>query len=176
MPDSSMYRFRRMAPPPTKMTGPAKLQLPFPQGAQQVGHKFTGAPFHQRGKRAWIYCRTAYPDMVTLAIQEEFMIDYAKSMGFSISGVTSEHGSGLDFSREGIKTVLHAIEAGEVDLLLVKDLPRLGRDSAKTDHYLHWLKKHNVNLVCADGTEPQTYSDMLHRIIEEFEQPCLTNL
>ena len=108
--------------------------------------------------------------MDSLAIQEKFMIDYAKSMRFSISGVTSEHGSGLDFSREGIKTVSHAIEAGEVGLLLVKDLSRLGRDTDKVDGYLHWLKQYNVNLVCADGTEPQTYSDMLHNMIEEFKR------
>lgn len=119
-------------------------------------------------KRVWIYCRTAYPDAVSLAVQEQYMIDYAKAHGFLIAGVTSEHGSGLDFSRDGIKAVSHAIEMGEADALLVKELSRLGRDVEETDVYLHWLKKHNVTLICADGTEPQTYADVLHRLIGKF--------
>lgn len=123
-------------------------------------------------KRAWIYCRTAYPDATSLAIQEKNMIDYAKAQDFSIAGVTSEHGSGLDFSRDGIKAVSHAIEAGEVDVLLVKNLSRLGRDMEETDVFLHWLKKHHVNLICADGTTPQTYEDMLRCLIGEFNRFC----
>ena len=123
-------------------------------------------------KRAWVYCRTAYPDAASLAIQEKNMIDYAKAQGFSIAGVTSEHGSGLDFSRDGIKEVSHAIEAGEVDVLLVKNLSRLGRDMEETDVFLHWLKKNNVTLICADGTTPQTYEDMLRCLIGEFERSC----
>lgn len=119
-------------------------------------------------KRVWINCRTAYPDAVSLAVQEQYMIDYAKAHGFLIAGVTSEHGSGLDFSRDGIKAVSHAIEMGEADALLVKELSRLGRDVEETDVYLHWLKKHNVTLICADGTVPQTYADVLHRLIGEF--------
>ncbi len=119
-------------------------------------------------KRVWIYCRTAYPDAVSLAVQEQYMIDYAKAHGFLIAGVTSEHGSGLDFSRDGIKAVSHAIEMGEADALLVKELSRLGRDVEETDVYLHWLKKHNVTLICADGTVPQTYADVLHRLIGKF--------
>ena len=93
------------------------------------------------------------------------MIDYAKAQGFSIAGVTSEHGSGLDFSRDGIKAVSHAIEAGGVDVLLVKNLSRLGRDIEETDVFLHWLKKNNVTLICADGTAPQPYEDMLRCLL-----------
>ena len=134
-------------------------------------------------KRVWIYCRTAYPNAVSLAVQEQYMIDYAKAHGFLIAGVTSEHGSGLNFSPQCIfesclqmdcsashhcsrlpeqspvrKSWLwsHAIEMGEADALLVKELSRLGRDVEETDVYLHWLKKHNVTLICADGTVPQT--------------------
>lgn len=98
------------------------------------------------------------------------MIDYAKTQGFSIAGVTSEHGSGLDFSRDGIKAVSHAIEAGGVDVLLVKNLSRLGRDIEETDVFLHWLKKNNVTLICADGTAPQTYEDMLRCLLWGVER------
>ncbi len=119
-------------------------------------------------KGAWIYCRTAYPDAVSLEVQERYMIDYASAQGFSIAGVTSEHGSGLDFSRNGIKAVSRAVEEGKVDVLLIKDLLRLGRDLEDVDVYLHWLQKHNVTLICADGTIPQTYTDMLRHLIAEL--------
>ena len=120
-------------------------------------------------KRAWIYCRTAYPDAVSLEVQEKCMIDYANAQGFLIAGITSEHGSGLDFSRNGIKVVSRAVEEGKVDALLIKDLSRIGRDLEDVDVYLHWLQKHNVTLVCADGTIPQTYTDMLHHLIDRLE-------
>lgn len=127
-------------------------------------------------KRAWIYCRIAYPNAAFLEIQEKNMIDYAKAQGLSIAGVTSEHGSGHDFSRDGMKAVSHAIEAGGVDVLLVKDLSRLGRDMEEMDVFLRWLKKHNVTLVCADGTMPQTYEDMLRCLIGEFERSRKTSV
>ncbi len=119
-------------------------------------------------KRAWIYCRVAYPDMASLDAQERYMIDYVKKQGFLIMGVTSEQGSGLDFSRKGIKTVSNAIEAGGVDTLFVKNLSRLGRDTEEVEVYLHWLKKHGVELVCADGASPTLYADMLHNLLRTY--------
>lgn len=118
-------------------------------------------------KRVWIYCRTAHPDMVALADQKRYMIDYAEKQGFTIAGVTAEHGSGLDISRNGIKEVSGAIEAGKTDALLVRDPARLSRDLEEMDAYLHWLKKHGVELICADGTLPMSYADMLRNLEKE---------
>lgn len=119
-------------------------------------------------KRVWIYCRTAHPDMTCLAVQERYMINYAKEQGFTIAGVTSEHGSGLDFSRAGLKAVSNAIEDGKADAILIKSLSRLGRDMEETDIYLHWLKKHNAEVICADGTVPLLYTDLLHSLMEKY--------
>lgn len=119
-------------------------------------------------KRVWIYCRTAHPDMVCLAMQERYMISYAEGQGFTIAGITSEHGSGLDFSRAGLKAVSNAIEEGKADALLVKDLSRLGRDMEEMDAYLHWLKKHNAEVICADGTVPTLHTDLLHSLMEKY--------
>ena len=86
-------------------------------------------------KRAWIYCRTAYPDACALAL-----------------------------SRRGLAEVSGAVTAGKVDLLLVTDLSRLGRDAAGVDACLRWLEDQFVE---ADGTTPQTSTEILLALIKE---------
>lgn len=119
-------------------------------------------------KRVWIYCRTAHPDADFLEAQERYMIDFAKRHGFTIAGITSEHGSGLDFSRKGLKVVSNAIENRKADAILVKDVSRLGRDLEEVDVYLNWLKKRHAEVVCADGTVPLLYTDLLHSLMEKY--------
>ena len=91
---------------------------------------------------------------------------YAETHGFEIVGTTAEQASGLDFSRRGLAEVSGAVAAGEVDLLLVADLSRLGRDVVKTDAYLRWLEDQFVEVVCADGTVPQTATEILHELVK----------
>ncbi len=106
--------------------------------------------------------------MASLDAQERYMIDYVKKQGFLIMGVTSEQGSGLNFSRKGIKNVSNAVEEGRVDALFVKNLSRLGRDIEEVEVYLHWLKKHGVELLCADGASPTLYEDTLHNLLRAY--------
>ena len=117
-------------------------------------------------KRAWIYCRVACPDAHALAVQQASLEAYAEKHGFEIVGTTAEQASGLDFSRRGLAEVSRAVAAGEVDLLLVADLSRLGRDVVKTDAYLRWLEDQFVEVVCADGSIPQTTVEILHELMK----------
>lgn len=117
-------------------------------------------------KRAWIYCRVAYPDAYTLAVQQACLEAYAEKQGFKIVGTTTEQASGLDFSRKGLTEVSSAVSAGELDLLLVANLSRLGRNMGKVDAYLRWLEDQFVEVVCADGTMPQTSMEILHELIK----------
>ena len=80
-------------------------------------------------------------------------------------GTTAEQASGLDFSRYGLAEVSGAVAAGEVDLLLVANLSRLGRDVVKTDTYLRWREDQFVEIVCADGSIPQTTMEILHELM-----------
>ena len=118
-------------------------------------------------KRAWIYCRTAYPDAHTLAEQQAHLEVFAEKQGFEIMGITVEQASGLDYSRRGLTEVSRAVDTGKVDLLLVTNLSRLGRDMEKTDSYLRWLKGRSVDVVCADGTIPKTKDEILMAPIKE---------
>ena len=117
-------------------------------------------------QRAWIYCRVAHPDAHALAVQQASLEAYAEANGFEIVGTTAEQASGLDFSRRGLAEVSNVVDAGEVDLLLVTDLSRLGRDVVKADAYLRWLEDRFVEVVCADGTVPQTASEILHELMK----------
>lgn len=120
-----------------------------------------------RGKRTWIYCRGAYPDGNKLEAQRAYLAAYAEKQGFTVVGITAEQASGLDFSRPGLREVSLAIETGKVDILLVKDLTRLGRDVQKVDAYLKELKAHHVIMVCADGTILQSNMEILTALMEK---------
>ena len=118
-------------------------------------------------KRAWIYCRVAYPDAFALAAQQADLEAYAEKQGFEVVGITVEQASGLDFSRRGLAEVSNAVDAGEVDLLLLTNLSRLGRDVTSVDAYLRWLEDQFVEVVCADGTIPQTSTEILLALMKE---------
>lgn len=120
-------------------------------------------------KRAWVYCRVARPDPDALESQRLHLLDYADRQGLSIVGVTAENGSGLDYSRIGLCDVLVAAEDGLIDVVLVQKLSRLGRDVIKTDGCIHWLRQRDVDVVCADGTVPQTSSDILAHLVSAYE-------
>lgn len=118
-------------------------------------------------KRAWIYCRVAYPDAFALAQQQASLEAYAEKQGFEIAGITVEQASGLDCSRRGLAEVSGAVAAGEADLLLVANLSRLGRNMTGVDAYLRWLEDQFVEVVCADGTTPQTNTEILLALMKE---------
>ena len=118
-------------------------------------------------KRAWIYCRVAYPDAFALAAQQADLEAYAEKQGFEVVGITVEQASGMNLSRRGLAEVSGAVSAGEVDLLLVENLSRLGRDVTSVDAYLRWLEDQFVEVVCADGTIPQTSTEILLTLMKE---------
>ena len=117
-------------------------------------------------KRAWIYCRVADPDAHALAVQQASLEEYAEAHGFEVVGTTAEQASGLDFSRRGLAEVSAAVADGKIDLLLVANISRLGRDVGKTDAYLRWLEDQFIEVVCADGTVPQTATEILHELVK----------
>ena len=67
----------------------------------------------------------------------------------------------------GLAEVSSAVAAGEIDFLLVANLSRLGRDVTDVDAYLRWLEDQFVEVVCADGTIPQTSTEILLTLMKE---------
>jgi len=88
----------------------------------------------EQKNRAWTYGRIDAPEDThgRLKGQKKELVDYAEQMGFEVVGSSEDIGSGLDFERTGLKEVMKAAADGEFDVLLIKKLDRLGRDTVKT--------------------------------------------
>lgn len=117
-------------------------------------------------KRAWIYCRIDAPEDTHGAQkgQKKELMDYAEQMGFVVVGETEDMGGGLDFDRAGLTEVMKAAADGKMDVLLIKKLDRLGRDTAKLLDLLRGLDLLGVEL----------YSALEGQIQLDYQRPSLS--
>lgn len=68
--------------------------------------------------------------------QKRYLEEYAQAQGFkNIRHFTDDGYSGSNFKRPGFQKMIAAIEAGEIDVVCVKDLSRFGRDYLKVGFY-----------------------------------------
>ena len=104
-----------------------------------------------RAPRAWIYCRTAEPNAFALRTQQEELTAFAKDNHYEIVGCTAKQETGTTMVRPGLAEITNAALRGEMDILLVLNDTRLGRDIWRTLEYVGWLGKHNVEVVCLNG-------------------------
>ncbi|KJR45592.1 hypothetical protein UF75_4027 [Desulfosporosinus sp. I2] len=121
---------------------------------------------HRSQQRAWIYCRIDAPEDAHGAMkgQKKELMDYAEQMGFLVVGESEDIGSGLDFDRAGLAEVMKAAGDGRMDVLLVKKLDRLGRDTAKLLELLRGLEQLNIEL----------YSPLEGQIRLDYQRPSLS--
>ena len=104
-----------------------------------------------RAPRVWIYCRTAEPNAFALRTQQEELTAFAKDNHYEIVGCTAKQETGTTMVRPGLAEITNAALRGEMDILLVLNATRLGRDIWNTLEYVGWLRKHNVKVVCLNG-------------------------
>ena len=104
-----------------------------------------------RTPRAWIYCRVAAPDAFALKTQQEKLTAFAEKNHYEVVGCTSEQGTGTIMERPGLAEITNAVLRGEMDILLVLNATRLGRDIWRTLEYVGWLGEHNVKVICLNG-------------------------
>ena len=72
----------------------------------------------------------------TIVKQKRYLEEYAQAQGFkNIRHFTDDGYSGTNFKRPGFQKMIAAIEAGEIDVVCVKDLSRFGRDYLKVGFY-----------------------------------------
>lgn len=116
-------------------------------------------------KRAWIYCRIDAPEDAhgSLKGQKKELFDYAEQLGIVVVGSSEDIGSGLNFNRSGLAEVLEAADAGKMDVLIIKNLSCLGRDTAKTIELIKKLTEKNIN-ICSplEGEIQLTQFETLH--------------
>lgn len=100
---------------------------------------------------AWLYARLSNdddPEMDSLANQMEICKEFALGQGYSIAGSSfDDNVSGMKFNRRGLDMLTDAVEAGQVDAIIVKDLSRLGRHKIQTALFIDYLRQKNVAVI-----------------------------
>lgn len=94
-------------------------------------------------KRAWIYCRIDAPEDTHGALKEQRkqLMDYADQMGFEVAGCSEDMAAGSSFDRPGLKRLTEVAKRGDVDILIVHNLSRIGRDVCEAMEYLNRLEQ-----------------------------------
>ena len=100
--------------------------------------------------KAWLYYRLSRDEdaeMNSLQNQRQILVDYAEQNGYDITGESfDDNVSGMTFERKGLHQIELAVEDGKVDVLLVKDLSRLGRHRTRTALFIDYLRENNVRV------------------------------
>lgn len=129
--------------------------------------------FKNDGKRAWIYYRLSRDDdkeLNSLTNQKKIVEDYAARNDYDVIGMSfDDNVSGMHFNREGIDKVRDAALDGIIDVVLVKDMSRLGRHRLETPLFIEMLRKENVKVVSVtEGIDTFNENDDLHIAIKQF--------
>lgn len=92
----------------------------------------------------------------SISNQKAMLTQYAKEHGFLVAEVYVDDGwSGLNFDRPSFNRMLDDIEAGKIDVVITKDLSRLGRDHLKVGHFTEiYFPMKNVRYIAVnDGVD-----------------------
>ena len=107
--------------------------------------------------RAAIYCRLSRDDdyegdSVSIQSQKQMLEQYAENNGFSVVSTYIDDGySGTNYDRPDFRRMETDIEAGKIDIVLTKDLSRLGREYLQTGYYTEiFFAKHNVRYIAVN--------------------------
>ena len=90
--------------------------------------------------RAAIYCRLSKDDdlkgeSASIANQRDMLEKYCRKQGWKVVSVYQDDGyTGLNMERPSLKRMLKAVEQRQVNLVITKDLSRLGRNYLQTGY------------------------------------------
>lgn len=101
--------------------------------------------------RVWLYARLSNDDdpaQNSLQNQQAICCAFAEKQGWTIAGSSSDDNiSGMNFSRRGLDILTAAVQAKQVDAVLVKDLSRLGRHRTQTALFIDFLRQQQVRVI-----------------------------
>ena len=92
-----------------------------------------------------IYVRLSQEDMragESLSIENQKLIltKYVTEQGWNISNIYVDDGySGTDFNRPGVNRLLEDAKTGKINLIIVKDLSRFGRNYIQVGQYIDYI-------------------------------------
>ena len=107
------------------------------------GYEYTGMNAILAGSfRAAIYCRLSKDDdldgeSASIANQRDMLEHYCEKQGWEVVAVYQDDGyTGLNMERPDLKRMIKAIERRQVNLVITKDLSRLGRNYLQTGYLI----------------------------------------
>ena len=111
--------------------------------------------------RAALYCRLSKDDeqagdSVSIETQRMMLTGFCYERGFKIYEVYTDDGySGLNFNRPAFQRMLEDIDRGKVNMVITKDLSRLGRDYIQTGYYtdIYFSQKKVRYIAVNDGID-----------------------
>lgn len=105
-------------------------------------------------KSVALYCRLSkddgtISDSSSIQSQKELLTKYAEDHRWNIFDIYVDDGySGTNFERPGFQRMCRDIEKGKIDIVVTKDLSRLGRNYIKTGLYTEeYFPNHNVRFI-----------------------------
>lgn len=107
--------------------------------------------------RVAIYLRESRDDNLenyeTIETQRDLLQSFVErnALGTVNKIYIDDNVSGSTFERIGLAELQSDIEAKKIDMLVIKDLSRLGRNNAKTLLFLDYLEEHNIRVLTSDG-------------------------
>ena len=115
----------------------------------------------QQRNRTAVYCRLSVDDgedreSMSISNQREMLTRYCKENGFVIVDVYADDGyTGTNLDRPDFQRMKNDIENGMIDIVIAKDLSRIGREYLKTGDFIEiFLPEHDVRFIAVnDGVD-----------------------
>ena len=123
--------------------------------------KTAEAAIFNRQYRAALYLRFSKDDgkagdNSSIQTQQMMLERYCEENGYTVYGVYKDDGyTGLNYDRPGFQRLLADIESGKVNLVITKDLSRLGRDYIQTGYYteIYFAEREVRYIAINDGVD-----------------------
>ena len=113
-----------------------------------------------------IYCRLSVDDgtnleSMSIASQKTMLTEYVKKQGWKLIDIYVDDGySGVNFERPNFQRMIHDIEQGRINLVIVKDLSRLGRNYIMCGQYTEiYFPEKNVRFIALNDGIDTLYSN-----------------
>jgi DNA invertase Pin-like site-specific DNA recombinase len=90
--------------------------------------------------------------------QMDTIRDFAKDQGVELIDIIEDNDiSGFSYNRPGIKSIIELVDSGELDVLVVKDLSRIGRHNAKTLLFMEDIEDKGVKVLLTSGINDENF-------------------
>ena len=130
--------------------------------------------------KAGIYCRLSKDDdlqgeSASISNQRELLTSVCKAQGWDVAQVYQDDGfTGLNMDRPGLQSLLADAKKGKINLVITKDLSRLGRNYLQTGHLIEdFFPRHGVRYIAlndnidtlVDSNEIAPFKNVLNEML-----------